>query len=98
MASRQLVEKGEIRSWLDPERGNRHEPGERQRRCANGSGEHADFADRAAALLLLLTDVHLNVDRGEAPRLVRFLDEGIEKRRAIERMDRVEQLDGFGGL
>src|SRR3954451_11893654 len=86
------AEQGEVGRWLNSERWDGHQPRERQRRCANRIDQAPDLVDGTAALLLLLTDVHLDVEPGEAVRFLGFLEQRIEQGSPIERMDRVEQL------
>jgi thiamine-phosphate pyrophosphorylase len=91
MAPRQFSEEREIWCGLKPERRDRHQSGERERRSANRIHQFAHLADRAAALLFFLADVHLNVDSWTSRLPLRLFSEWAEKRRTIERVDRVEQ-------
>ena len=73
---------------------------------ASGSGERAhrvdqlaDLADRAAALLLLLADIDLDIDGRDGARpFPASLTSASSSERAVERMDRVEQPHRLGGL
>ena len=98
MPSRKLGEQREIRRGLDAQRRNRHQPGQRQRRGADGIHELADLIDRTAALLRLLADIDLDIDRRGAIGLAGFPGQGVEQRAAIERMDGLEQLHRVRGL
>ena len=98
MTPRELREQREIGRGLDVERRDRHQTFERQRRRADSVDPRSNLADRAAALLLLFADVHLDVDCREALGLLSLLDQGFEQRRAVEGVDHAEQLDRFGRL
>ena len=98
MPPRKFGEKREIRRRLDAERRDGHEARERKRRSAHRLDELADLPDRAPSLLLLFADVHLDMERRSAAGLVRLLHERVEERAAVDRVDRIEQLHGFGRL
>src|SRR5438309_2334393 len=98
MASGKLGEKREIGRRLNSQRRDGHQPGERQRRTSHRGHDLLDLPDLAAAFLLLLPDIHLDIERGEAMRLLRLPDERVEQRAPVERMDRIEQLYRIAGL
>src|SRR3954454_11024379 len=91
-------EQRKVRRRFEPGRRNRHETGERQWRTTDSSHHLADVIDGTAALLFLLADVHLDIYGGVELLAVRFLDQRGEQRCPVERMDRLEQTDGLGGL
>ena len=94
MAPRQLGEEGEKRARLESLRGDRHQPGERNRRCAHCSKEVAELAQRDPALLLFLANIDLDVGRLAVGRG----GERVEQGAPVERMDDVEQSGSFPGL
>src|SRR3954453_4093628 len=86
---RQKCEKGcrlELNGW------DCHEPGERKRRCSHRFHEPAHLGDRAAALLLLLTHIDLDIKVRRLSGLCCCLDESSEKRTSIEGLDRSSLL------
>ena len=98
MASGELGEEGEIGRRLGAERGNGHQARKLQRRRTNGADELAEILDPAAALLLFLADIDLNVDvRGTCP-LLRFFDERVEERAPVKGMDGAEEHNRLSRL
>jgi hypothetical protein len=98
MASGKLRQEREEWRGLELEGWDCHEPGERQRRRADRFDEVPDLADRTAALLLLLSNIDLDLDIRSPAGLTCFLDQRIEEGAAVERLNRIEQLHRIIGL
>ena len=68
MTPRKLCQQREIRRRLEPERRDAIRPGKRQRRSADGwRGGRRSSSIATAALLLLLADIDLDIDREGGP-------------------------------
>ena len=94
----QLAEQREERGRLDPGGGQAHQPGERNVGTARLRDQCGQIADCTAALLLLRTDVDLNETRHPLAGFVHRPRQRDEQRGPVERMDAIEQRDGFVGL
>src|SRR5690606_16583180 len=91
----ELVEQGEERRRLDPERRHAHQPGERDPGAAGLGEQHGQLADRHAAFLRFFADVDLYEAGHAPPALVHRLGQRGNEARPVERMDRVEQRDSL---
>ena len=98
MIRRQLCEQREERRGFGIGRGNAHQPGERNAAGAHRVEKRGEISQRTAPLLRLVADIDLHEAGHALSRLVHRLGERGEQARPVERMDHVEQRDGFFGL
>ena len=95
MPSRELRKQGEKRRRFEAERRDCHQSRKLERRFANGGDKLPHLTDSAAAFLRLFPDVHLDIDRRGPVRFCGLVNQPVQKRSAVHRVDRVEQFHRF---